>query len=58
VIATVETAQPCFACMLGGPQRRTLFMMTAPSSMAEIVSASRQGQIEYRDVAVAGAGWP
>jgi len=58
VIATVETAQPCFACMLGGPQRRTLFMMTAPSSMAEIVSASRQGQIEYLDVAVAGAGWP
>jgi len=58
VIATVETAQPCFACMLGGPQRRTLFMMTAPSSMAEIVSGSRQGQIEYLDVAVAGAGWP
>lgn len=58
VITTVETAQPCFACMLGGPQRRTLFMMTAPSSMAEIVSASRQGQIEYLDVAVAGAGWP
>jgi sugar lactone lactonase YvrE len=58
VIATVDTSQPCFACMLGGPQRRTLFMMTAPSSMAEIVSASRQGQIEYADVAVAGAGWP
>jgi sugar lactone lactonase YvrE len=58
VIATVHTSQPCFACMLGGPQRRTLFMMTAPSSMAEIVSASRQGQIEYADVAVAGAGWP
>lgn len=58
VVTTVETAQPCFACMLGGPQRRTLFMMTAPSSMAEIVSASRQGQIEYLDVAVAGAGWP
>jgi sugar lactone lactonase YvrE len=58
VIATVETAQPCFACMLGGPQRRTLFMMTAPSSMAEVVSAARQGQIEYLEVAVAGAGWP
>jgi sugar lactone lactonase YvrE len=58
VIATVETAQPCYACMLGGPQRRTLFMMTAPSSMAEIVSGSRQGQIEYLDVAAAGAGWP
>jgi sugar lactone lactonase YvrE len=58
VIATVETAQPCFACMLGGPQRRTLYMMTAPSSMAEIVSASRQGQIECLDVAVPGAGRP
>ena len=58
VIATVETSQPCFACMLGGPQRRVLFMMTAPSSMAEIVSASRQGRIESTEVAVAGVGSP
>jgi sugar lactone lactonase YvrE len=58
IIKTVETSQPCFACMLGGPGRRTLFMMTAPSSMHDIASAARQGRIECADVVTAGAGWP
>ena len=58
IAATVETSQPCFACMLGGDGRRTLFAMTAPSSMADVVSASRQGRIECAEVRVAGAGRP
>jgi len=58
ITATVETSQPCFACMLGGDDRRTLFAMTAPSSMAEAVSAVRQGRIECAAVAVPGAGRP
>ena len=58
VIATVATSQPCFACMLGGPDRRTLFALTAPTSLASVVSQSRQGRIEYCDVETAGAGWP
>jgi len=58
IITTVETSQPCFACMLGGPERRTLFMMTAPSSMHDIASAARQGRIECADVAAAAAGRP
>lgn len=58
IVATVETSQPCFACMLGGEARRTLHLMTAPSSVAAIVSSSRQGRIECLEVEVAGAGRP
>lgn len=58
IVATVRTSQPCFACMLGGPDRRTLYMMTAPSSAAAVVSAGRHGLIECAEVATPGAGWP
>jgi sugar lactone lactonase YvrE len=58
VVATVETRQNCFACMLGGADRRTLFMMTAPSSLPEVVSTSRQGHVECADVVTPGAGSP
>jgi sugar lactone lactonase YvrE len=58
ILETVVTDQPCYACMLGGPERRTLYMMTAPSSVASIVSASRQGQVAVAEVRTAGAGWP
>ncbi|HMA30272.1 MAG TPA: SMP-30/gluconolactonase/LRE family protein [Casimicrobiaceae bacterium] len=58
ITATVETSQPCFACMLGGDDRRTLFAMTAPSSVADVVSTVRQGRIECAEVRVPGAGRP
>lgn len=50
IVATVATSQPCFACTLGGADRHTLFAMTAPSSVAALVSRSRQGRIECADV--------
>jgi len=58
IVATVATDQPCFACMLGGEDGRTLFMMTAPSSMAEIASAARQGHILTAVVDTPRAGFP
>jgi len=58
IVATVETEQPCFACMLGGADRRTLFMMTAPTSMADVVSRARQGYVACADVKTPGAGLP
>jgi sugar lactone lactonase YvrE len=58
VIATVRTSQPCFACMLGGPGRSTLYVMTAPSSSPAEVSAARLGAIECAEVSTPGAGWP
>jgi sugar lactone lactonase YvrE len=58
IIATVRTSQPCFACMLGGANRRTLYMMTAPSSAAAVASSGRHGAIECAEVETSGAGWP
>jgi sugar lactone lactonase YvrE len=58
ITATVETSQPCFACMLGGDDRRTLHAMTAPSSVADAVSTVRQGRIESAEVGIPGAGRP
>jgi len=58
IVATVATSQPCFACMLGGDDRRMLHMLTAPSSVADVVSTSRQGRIECAEVGVPGAGRP
>lgn len=58
VVASVATSQPCFACMLGGRNGRTLHVMTAPTSLADAVSKSRQGRIESCEVETAGAGWP
>ena len=58
IVATVETSQPCFACMLGGSDRRTLYMMTAPSSAAAVVAVARRGLIECAEVSTPAAGWP
>jgi sugar lactone lactonase YvrE len=58
VLEVVETDQPCFACMLGGSTQRTLFMLTAPSAIAEVASKTRRGRILAAEVSAARAGWP
>lgn len=58
IIDVIETDQPCFACMLGGEDRRTLYLLTAASSVATVVSASRTGHLLAATVEVPGAGWP
>jgi sugar lactone lactonase YvrE len=58
VIEVAQTDQPCFACMLGGPERRHLFLVTAPSSDANVASRAPNGHIQVVEVAVAGAGLP
>ena len=58
IVATVQTDQPCFACMLGGDDRRSLYMMTAPSSMPDAVSTVRKGRIVTARVTTPGAGLP
>jgi len=47
-----------YACMLGGDDRRTLFMCTAPSSDPKETVGLRGGRIETARVAVPGAGLP
>jgi sugar lactone lactonase YvrE len=54
----VETSQPCYACMLGGPDGRTLFMLTCESSLPEIAGSRRTARIEVTTVDVGHAGLP
>jgi sugar lactone lactonase YvrE len=59
VLDTVETTHPgAFACMLGGPDRRTLYICTAPDHIPEKVKEAHQGRIEVLEVEVPGAGLP
>lgn len=58
VVDVIETDQRCFACMLGGPERRTLFMLTAQHSIGADASRTRTGNILVADVDVPGAGLP
>lgn len=53
---TVE--KQAFACMLGGPDRRTLFICTATDGAPETCQALRDGRIEIVTVDVPGAGLP
>ena len=46
-----------FACMLGGEDRKTLFICTAPGSGPKAAEA-RKGRVEYVRVDVPGAGLP
>ena len=54
----VEIETEAFACMLGGPQRRHLFICTAGASEPEACRQKRDGRIEWVEVDVAGAGLP
>jgi sugar lactone lactonase YvrE len=47
----------CFACALGGPDRRTLFLLTGTGFSGAAIK-SRTGAILTTEVAVPGAGWP
>jgi len=58
IIDVVDTGTPCFACMLGGDDRSTLYMLTASNSTAEAASASRTGRVMAVEVEVPGAGRP
>jgi sugar lactone lactonase YvrE len=53
----VSVQTQAFACMLGGPERRTLFICTAADSDPAKTDA-RSGRIESVEVEVPGAGLP
>jgi sugar lactone lactonase YvrE len=44
--------------MLGGPERRTLYVLTASTSVPEKCRERRDGQVEAIVVDTPGAGWP
>jgi sugar lactone lactonase YvrE len=58
VAQRIKVATLPFACMLGGPDRCTLFILTAKAYQPEEARASKSGRIEIVEVAIPGAGLP
>jgi sugar lactone lactonase YvrE len=61
VVDTIEHDRACFAAMLGGPERRTLFMVTAEWRGTEGIEdavKARTGQVLVADAPAPGVGWP
>jgi sugar lactone lactonase YvrE len=59
VVDEVKGTHPgAFACMLGGADRCTLYLCTAPTHIPEEARAAHGGRIEAVRVEVPGAGWP
>jgi sugar lactone lactonase YvrE len=59
VLHTIELDRGCFACALGGPDRRTLFMMaTEWNGPANMFDGPRTGQVLTVRAAAPGAGRP
>jgi sugar lactone lactonase YvrE len=61
VLERIDLGRPCFAAMLGGPERRTLFMLTADwrgTEGVEDVVKARTGRVLVVDAPAAGVGWP
>lgn len=54
----VEVDQGAFACMLGGSDGTTLFILTADSSDPDKCQANRLGRVETCAAPFPGAGWP
>jgi sugar lactone lactonase YvrE len=59
VLQTIDLDRGCFACMLGGADGRTLFLVArdwhGPESMAD---ETRTGQVLTVQAPAPGAGWP
>jgi sugar lactone lactonase YvrE len=59
VLQTIDLDRGCFACMLGGKDKRTLFLLAnewrGPASTAD---GSRMGQVLTVEAPAPGVGWP
>ncbi len=59
VLRTIELDRGCFACALGGADRKTLFMMATQWNGPEGMFAEpRTGQVLTADAPAPGVGWP
>ena len=58
VLEIIDTGAPCYACMLGGDDGRTLFMLTAASSDHEAAASARTGKIVVTEADSPRAGRP
>ena len=58
-LQTIELDRGCFACMLGGEDGKTLFMMAAQwHGMENMVGAPRTGQVLTAQAPAPHVGWP
>ena len=59
VLQTVNADRGCFACMLGGPDGRILFIAAAEwRGFEHMVSDARTGQVLSVEAPAPGVGWP
>jgi sugar lactone lactonase YvrE len=59
ILGTVTVDRGCFACMLGGPDGTTLFIVAAVwRGFDEMDDTERTGQVLCTSAPAAGAGWP
>jgi sugar lactone lactonase YvrE len=59
VLQTIDLDRGCFACMLGGPDGKTLFMVAQEwSGMESTTDGERTGLLLTAPAPAAGAGWP
>jgi sugar lactone lactonase YvrE len=59
VLQTIELDRGCFACMLGGVDRKTLFLVVRKwGGMVSTAEGKRTGQILTAPAPAPGAGWP
>jgi sugar lactone lactonase YvrE len=66
VLEQVQLEMPCFACMLGGDDGKTLFMLAADwriedgfaDNIARLTTGPRTGRVLTAPAPTPGAGWP
>jgi sugar lactone lactonase YvrE len=59
VLQTIELDRGCFACMLGGVDRRTLFLVAREwGGMESTAEGERTGKVLSAPAPAPGAGWP
>jgi sugar lactone lactonase YvrE len=59
VLQTIDLDRGCFACMLGGVDRRTLFLVAREwGGMESTAEEARTGQVLTALAPAPGAGWP
>jgi sugar lactone lactonase YvrE len=59
VLDTVDVDRGCFACMLGGPARKTLFIVAAEwHGFEKMANSVGTGQVLTAEATVHAAGWP
>ncbi len=59
VLRTIDLDRGCFACMLGGPDGKTLFMVAQEwGGMVSMAEGEPTGQVLTLPAPAPGAGWP